>query len=79
MLHLTDLMSPQDHTMQATASRLHLTTVFAILHFCRWCRQHRRHEQEGSEMVCFNCASQVLLSELDQTKNFSVKAFSCLF
>jgi len=43
-----------------------LTTFGTILHFCRWCRQHTRHELHGCEMVCLGCADQVLLRELDR-------------
>ena len=54
------------HIMLAmtTATSVNLTTFVTILHFCRWCRQHTRHELHGTEMVCLCCADQVLLREL---------------
>ena len=51
--------------MLAIATQLNLTTIVTTLHFCRWCRHHTRHELRGSEMVCLDCADQVLLRELD--------------
>ena len=47
-----------------TATSVNLTTFVTILHFCRWCRQHTRHELHGRKMVCLGCADQVLLREL---------------
>jgi hypothetical protein len=52
--------------MLAIATRLNLTTFVTTLHFCRWCRDHTRHELRGREMVCLDCADQVLLRKLDR-------------
>jgi hypothetical protein len=47
-----------------TTTGANVTTFVAILHFCRWCRQHTRHELHGSEMVCLRCLDRALLREL---------------
>lgn len=49
-----------------TATTANLTTFVRILHFCRWCGEHTRHELHGGEMVCLGCADRVLLRELDR-------------
>jgi hypothetical protein len=48
------------------ATSANLATFVTILHFCRWCERHTRHELQGSEMVCLGCSDQVLLRELDR-------------
>ena len=54
--------------MLATTTTItgNLTSFVTVLHFCRWCGHHTRHELQGSEMVCLGCADQVLLRELDR-------------
>ena len=47
-----------------TTTSANFTAFATILHFCRWCQQHTRHELHGSEMVCLGCADQAMLREL---------------
>jgi hypothetical protein len=49
-----------------TATDLNPVPFVTVLHFCRWCREHTRHELRESGMVCVDCAHQVLLRELDR-------------
>jgi len=50
--------------MLATTTSFQQTTLVTILHFCRWCRHHTRHELRGNELICRNCADEVLLRDL---------------
>lgn len=52
--------------MLAISTEPNLAIFVTTLHFCRWCRQHTRHELRGSEMLCLDCASQALVRELDR-------------
>jgi len=45
---------------------LDLTTFVTILHFCRLCARHTRHELRGRGIVCLDCADRALLRELER-------------
>jgi len=52
--------------MPATITSLDPATFVTTLHFCRWRRRNTRHELRVRDMVCLDCADQVLLRELDR-------------
>ena len=55
----------ESDAMLATETSFDLTPFVTTLHFCRWCREHTRHELHGRQLVCLECVDQVLLREFD--------------
>jgi DNA-directed RNA polymerase subunit RPC12/RpoP len=52
--------------MAAITMSFERTAFVTLLHFCRWCGRHTRHELQGRNIRCLDCADRVLMRELDR-------------